>query len=196
MPSKPQPQPQHRSPGLSKPQPHDPPSASTPIVPSDPDSMANQIVAASGNLLPMPEALDFILNVKVAGYTDSEIQYWTGYASVRDFYEAGHGIVLGDEIYPGWHKCQLPEGWTITYRDSTPGVGEDVVFFDADGKKAFSVITNKNATDLTAMLGGLTAYDGPRTYNDPISADKMESQIWDILRDVEPSLANIDSVPL
>ena len=133
------------------------PGANSSVRPirSDPFSMARQIAATEGNLLPMPTALDDTYGVISEGRTDSVIQRRTGYATVQDYYES-YGIVLGEELYPGWQRCRLPKGWYVEYDDTPSNELEEIIrFFNQSGEETFCVITSKDETDRSARLAYL-----------------------------------------
>ena len=73
--------------------------------------------------------------------------------SPRSFFKS-FGIIIAEESeLTGWHKCRLPEGWTISY-DDAPDTSHDesVHYIMPDGTEAFHLISHKkNATSITSI---------------------------------------------
>ena len=103
------------------------------------DSVSQRIIAKEGNLLPV-EIADFFIGDK-------------GFDSVQEYY-GSLGIVIGEQVedLPGWHDCQLPNGWFLQYNASGNSRDESVSFHAADGTEMFTLIVYKDPSLLTAHL--------------------------------------------
>lgn len=83
----------------------------------------------------------------------SELGWRTEYDNFRSFFESLGIIVIEESELAGWFKCQLPEGWSISYDDAPNRSRDEAVYYlMPDGTEAFHIISHKNMTDCVMSI--------------------------------------------
>lgn len=134
-------------------------SAAEPSVYTSAENSIAHRQADQGNVILPLEARAFESNY--GDFELKQLQWWTGHETFRSFFESlGIAIVEESEL-AGWFKCQLPEGWSVSY-DDTPDRSRDetVSYLMPDGTEAFHVTSHKNKTDCaTSLAPNLDLFD-------------------------------------
>lgn len=116
--------------------------------PSMKDSIANQIMMANGQLLPV-EIEAFAPDGGLYSFENvcADLKRNTSSKNPREFYEL-LGIIARkpQDDFPGWYRCQLPNGWYAKQYTPTIGTGERIEIYDASDVLQFDILCSKFAT--------------------------------------------------